>query len=106
MIEDHHYTSEGYMTLHKESDRQMFPKTLDGAQVLFYTHQNNYGVIRYTTGAIAHFVQYLAICKYENDTSYYLFACDADCEVVGDSLWGSVEECMDIARSVYCDCIS
>lgn len=43
---------------------------------------------------------YLAICRYETER-YYLFSCDDQMDVVGDSLWSSVEECMEVARSSY-----
>ena len=78
-----------------------FPKMLDNASVLYHTPKNCYGEIYYTTGELAENIHYLAICKYENDTSYYLFGCNADQEVVSDSPWGSVEECMCVAKSSY-----
>ena len=78
-----------------------FPKLLDNASVLYYTAENCYGEVYYTTGELAEQIRYLAICKYENDTSYYLFGCNADQEVVSDSPWESVEECMRVAKSSY-----
>ena len=76
----------------------MFPETLDGAKVLFYTSKGNYGVMRYTTGEVFDNILYYAICKYENDTRFYLFGCNADFEVITDCLWDSVEECQHIAQ--------
>lgn len=78
-----------------------FPKMLDNARVLYYTSENCYGEVYYTTGELAEHIRYLAICKYENDTAYYLFGCNADREVVSDSSWQSVEECMRVAKSPY-----
>ena len=40
----------------------MFPKILDGADVLYYTPYDNFGEIYWDNGEIAHYVKYLAIC--------------------------------------------
>lgn len=79
----------------------MFPKSLDNAQVLYYTPLDNYGETYYTAGEIADHIKYLAICKYENDHSYYLFGCNINYEVVSDSPWESIQECMNVAHSSY-----
>ena len=81
-----------------------FPKVLDNASVLFYTPRASYGTVRYITGEIAEYICYLAICKYESDASFYLFGCNAEYEVVSDSVWGSAEECMRAASS-FCDSV-
>ena len=81
-----------------------FPKVLDNACVLYYTLQDNYGTVCYTTGEIADCIRYLAICKYENDTAYYLFGCNAELAVVSDSPWESIEECKCTAEASY-DCV-
>ena len=78
-----------------------FPKVLDNACVLYYTPQDYYGTVRYTTGEIADYIRYLAICKYEGDTQYYLFGCNAEYEVVSDSPWESVKQCMLVAIDSY-----
>jgi hypothetical protein len=78
-----------------------FPTVLDNANVLFCTPQDYYGAVRYTTGEIVDYIRYLAICKYEGDTQYYLFGCNAEYEVVSDSPWESVEECMLVAKNSY-----
>ena len=78
-----------------------FPKIIDDACVLYYTLQDYYGTVRYTTGEIADSIRYLAICKYEDDTKYYLFGCNAEYEVVSDSFCESVEQCMLIAKNSY-----
>lgn len=80
----------------------MFPEELDGAKVLYYTPKDNYGYIYYSNGDIANNVKFLAICKYQNEKEeYYLFRCDENYEVVGDSVWNSIEECMNIANSSH-----
>lgn len=78
-----------------------FPKVLDNACVLYYTPQACYGTVYYSTGEIAEHICYLAICKYENDASYYLFGCNSYQEIVSDSPWESVEEYMRVAENSY-----
>lgn len=77
----------------------MFPKTLDGAQVLYYTPKGDYGVVRYITGEIADYITYYAIARYDGTQGYYLFACDAAFEVVSDDVCDSIEECRQTVRS-------
>ena len=75
----------------------MFPIELDGARVLYYTQQDNYGAIRYPNGEIADYYHYLAICKYAKEKAYYLFCCNENYEVVSDWVDSSVEACMKLA---------
>ena len=87
---------------HSKGECEMnFPKVLDNACVLYYTQQDYYGTVRYTTGENADYIRYLVICKYEKDAQYYLFGCNAEYEVVSDSPWESVEQCMLIAENSY-----
>lgn len=78
-----------------------FPKVLDGAEVLYFTSQSSFGPVYYSTGGIADHICYLAICKYKNGDAFYLFGCNSDYEVVSDSPWGSIKECMRIAKDSY-----
>lgn len=81
----------------------MFPIELDNAKVLYYTPKDDYGHIYYENGDIAEHIKYLAICKYRvlNSYEYYLFSCDENYEVVGDSVWNSIDECMEMANTSY-----
>ena len=79
----------------------MFPKILDGAEVLFYTEKADFGNMHYTTGEIAAYFRYLAICKYENKEGYYLFKCNENIEVESDFLFDSIKECMSYAEDTY-----
>ena len=80
----------------------MFPNTLDNAKVLYYTPKDDFGEIYYTDGKVADYIKYLAICKYQNrKEEYYLFRCDENFEVVEDSVWNSIEECMGVANASY-----
>ncbi len=80
-----------------------FPKTLDDAYVLYYTPKACFGDVRYTTGKIAAHIRYLAICKYDDGNSFFLFGCNADYDVVSDLPLCSVAECMRVAEDTY-DC--
>ena len=75
----------------------MFPNELDGAKVLYYTPQDDYGLIKFTNGEIADYYHYLAICKYVKENAYYLFCCNENYEVVSDWVDSSVEACMKLA---------
>ena len=79
----------------------MFPTKLDNAKVLYYTPKDNYGVITYPDGKVTDYYNYLAICAYPDDNSYYLFCCNAKYEVVSDWVDASVANCMKIAASSY-----
>lgn len=79
----------------------MFPAELDGAKVLYYTPQSDYGAIEYPNGEIADYYRYLAICKYTDDDSCYLFCCNENYEVVSDWLEDDIESCMQVASSSY-----
>jgi len=79
----------------------MFPKSLDHARVLFYTPEDDYGEVYYTTGELAEQIHFLAICKYEDRAEFYLFACNSAYEVVSDSPWDSIEECKSVASNSY-----
>ena len=79
----------------------MFPAELDNAKVLYYTPQDDYGVIRYPSGEVADYYRYLAICTYSRDGEYYLFCCNENYEVVCDWPEHSIEKCMEVAASSY-----
>lgn len=79
----------------------MFPEMLDGARVLYYTPYDDFGKIYWDNGEVAYYVKYLAICKYPNNGEFYLFRCDEEFEVVGDSAWDSIEMCMGVANSSH-----
>lgn len=93
--------SEGYCAYIIDLDTHMvlvtaytFPDTLDGAKVLYYTTRGNFEPVYYPGGEIAHNVFYLAICRYDNDSNYYIFHCDENLEVVADDCLWSLELCM------------
>ena len=77
----------------------MFPSELDGAKVLYYTPEWDYGAQKFPNGDIVDRFRYLAICKYIDDEQYYLFFCDESYEVINDRLANTVEACMRLAAS-------
>ena len=80
----------------------MFPKTLDDAEVIYYTAKSTFREVYYSTGEIYDTVYYLAICKYPNTSDeYYLFGCNDTFEVVEDSVWGSISTCMEVASNSF-----
>lgn len=82
----------------------MFPKILDGANVIYYTLKSDYGTILYSNGEIADYIKFLAICKYPNEKDeYYLFKCNEKYEVIGDSMYSSIKECIESSKSSYSD---
>lgn len=81
--------------------RTVFPTELDGAKVLLYTPQGDYGAIAYPNGDIADHYRCLAICKYPKDDNYYLFCCNENHEVVNDWMDSSIKNCMKVAVSSY-----
>ena len=78
-----------------------FPDRLDNAKVLFYTEENDFGVLRYTTGEIAARYRFLAICKYDKEDIYYLFKCNGQFEVEMDQDYHTLDACMRSVAEMY-----
>ncbi len=49
----------------------MFPIYINGARVVCFTSKDDYGAAKKESGTKAVRVTYLAICKYENEDSYF-----------------------------------
>ena len=81
---------------------------LDHAKVPEYTDWGHYGyVIEYDENYISHHKElcYLAIAQYDGDDYFYLFGCDADFEVISDSLHDSPKECKSVSCYVSEDTV-
>jgi hypothetical protein len=66
---------------------------LDGAEVIAISKKDDFGVIRYSDNSMPPIpVKYLAICKYENDNSIFVFLCNENYEVEQDSVFDTIEE--------------
>ena len=82
----------------------MFPKELNGADVLFYTDKADYGELE-EEGKDARAIACLAIAKNPEDPAYYLMLCDADYGVIADHSFPAVEWCKTMAGMRYPDIV-
>lgn len=76
------------------------PVEIDGARVIKVTKFGDYGIVDYDSGEEKE-IKNLAICSYGTGHEYYLFACDEDFNVLGDTLHNSIEEAMQTALQLY-----
>lgn len=73
---------------------------IDGAFVIEKSEVANYGFVDFEDMERVEVTQ-LAICSYEGDEEFYLFACDSDGNVVGDTVHQSIEAAQDFASNYY-----
>ncbi|CAG7658302.1 hypothetical protein ACFQI7_37010 [Paenibacillus allorhizosphaerae] len=76
------------------------PIELDGAKVLLYTDNkssNDFGYVYYQEDEKTVVITALAVAQYEGSEGYYLFSCDQEWNVVGDTLHYSLQEAKDYA---------
>lgn len=82
------------------------PESVDGAKVIVFTlidRRHRYtGDCRHVVAGVPQGpAAGLAICKYEGEEGYYLFACDTTWRSVTDTWHKSVEEAMSQAEFEY-----
>ncbi|MFC9775957.1 hypothetical protein [Paenibacillus chitinolyticus] len=85
------------------------PNKLDGARVLAHTFMKTKGlgyVCFQDENGVKHdvLIEALSIAQYDNDrsnNSYYLFSCDENWNVIGDSLHYSLDEVFKCAENSY-----
>ena len=82
------------------------PGEIDGAAVVLFTtiderHRPTGACRHFVAGELAGPAAGLAICRYENDDSFYLFGCDAGWRVVTDTLHATIEEAKAQAEFEY-----
>lgn len=82
----------------------MFPRELDGAEVLFYTDKADFGELE-EEGKSARSIAYLAIAQKPEDSACYLMLCDADYCVIADHNFPAVEWCKTMAGMRYPDIV-
>lgn len=82
----------------------MFPRELDGAEVLFYTDKADFGELE-EEGESARAIAYLAITQKPEDSACYLMLCDADYCVIADHNFPAVEWCKTMAGMRYPDIV-
>ncbi|WP_088044600.1 hypothetical protein [Bacillus sp. EAC] len=80
------------------------PNELDGANVILYTDnslQNQFGYVdtinenNVNIGVTQ--IAAIAICKYIDGVGYYLFSCNCNWEVIGDTFHDTLEEAKEHA---------
>lgn len=72
---------------------------LDGAKILMISDKGHYHYIK-TCGSddTGIEISYYAICKYDNDSRIYLFSCDENMSVEGDTDFNSIDDAMECAE--------
>ena len=73
---------------------------IDGAKVIKYTHTGSFGYVEWNDGEEKE-IRILAICNYDDKEECYLFACDEQLNVLGDTLHDSIEDAMKAAKDIY-----
>lgn len=73
---------------------------IDGAKVIKYTQSNEFGFVEFENGE-NQVINVLAICNYNQEEEYYLFACDEQFNVLGDTFHYTIEEAMNFAKEYY-----
>ena len=74
---------------------------IDGAKVIRLSKKGLYGNVNYKTEMKVIEIEYVAICQYENNDEYYLFACDEKFNVLGDSVYESLDDARNAAYVIY-----
>jgi hypothetical protein len=82
------------------------PQDIDGAQVVRWTpiderHTRTEKCEHIINGNAVHSVFGLAICRYPNQTGYYLFGCDYDWAAVTDTFHDMIEDALRQAEFEY-----
>ncbi len=73
---------------------------IDGAFVIEKSEVKSYGTVNFEDMESVE-IRQLAICRYEGDKAFYLFACDSDGNVVGDTVHQTIEEAKAFASNYY-----
>jgi hypothetical protein len=82
------------------------PREIGGLEVVLYSpideRHTPSGACRHVVGGVPWGpAAGLAICRYEGETSFYLFGCDANWSGVTDTWHETLEEAMSQAESEY-----
>lgn len=78
------------------------PDYIDGAKVLQWAWSGHYpfGLVN------LHEVYGLAICQYENSTTFYRFSCNKNWETLQDCPYDSIKEAVEQLPEQYCRVIA
>lgn len=72
---------------------------IEGANIYLISDYGGYGVV--STGDQEVPIQLLAICRYDDDELFYLFACDKDRAVIADTVHRSIADAVLFAQDYY-----
>jgi len=78
------------------------PIELDGAKVLYFTDNkstNDFGYVYYQEDGKKVIIIALAITQYEGSDGFYLFSCDLEWNVIGDTIHDSLQEAKECATN-------
>ncbi|UHA73747.1 hypothetical protein [Paenibacillus sp. 481] len=76
------------------------PEEIDGAKIIKRTCPGSFGYVEWESGEEKE-IKVLAICNYDDQEECYLFACDEQFNVLGDTLHASINEAMEAALQLY-----
>ena len=87
------------------------PTKIGGANLICYVildsrHIKTGNTEHWVGGQILEEVYGLAICKYDNDTGYYLFYCNRNWETITDTFHDTVEDAKDQAEFEFSNTVS
>lgn len=82
------------------------PEEIGGAKVIFYTaidkrHSFTNATKQIVRGKLIKEISGLAICKYENESAYYLFGCNENWESITDTWHEEIEDAINQAEFEY-----
>ena len=79
------------------------PEKLGGAKTIFYTDIDNRHekTNQSIGGKHVNDISCLAICKYDNESGYYLFGCDSDWTTITDTYHDNINEAKEQAEFEY-----
>jgi hypothetical protein len=82
------------------------PERVDGAKVICFTlidsrHRPTGNCKQIVNGLMLDSADGLAICQYEGETSFYLFGCDCDWNILSDTWHQTLEEAKAQAEFEY-----
>lgn len=75
-------------------------REIDGAKVIKYSKNKDFGFVEFENGENK-IINVLAICSYKQKEEYYLFACDNQFNVLGDTLHNTIDEAMKFGKEYY-----
>ena len=95
------YTDQDYIVGYLCRQITILSRThLDGAAILKLSSFNIYGTVTDETGKETQ-ITYIALCRYEGKSEVYIFDCDEELNVIGDTIHDSFEEAIEVVKNSY-----